>query len=126
LALQFLAGVLTIAHTRIRPEPPPADRARPLSGLRHRDSSSPRPTAPRASAQRGWVSSGEQGWVNSAKRLSLAPRVGRGRQQTQPVNRRNRRVRKRKLGVRAKPWGLIAHSHKAASPTGEVGRAKYL
>jgi hypothetical protein len=32
--------VLTVAHTRIRPEPPPADRARPLPGLRHRASSS--------------------------------------------------------------------------------------
>lgn len=43
LALRLVAGVLPIAHTRIRPEPPPADRARPLPGLRHRDSSSPRP-----------------------------------------------------------------------------------
>ena len=45
LALRLLAGVLTVADTRIRPEPPPADRARPLPGLRHRDSSSPRPPA---------------------------------------------------------------------------------
>src|SRR5512135_1220139 len=44
LTLRLLAGVLPIADTRIRPEPPPADRARPLLGLRHRDSSSPRPS----------------------------------------------------------------------------------
>lgn len=77
LALRLVAGVLPIAHTRIRPEPPPADRARPLPGLRHRDSSSPRPPARRALVQRWWVSSGEQGWVNSAKRLSFASVVWR-------------------------------------------------
>ena len=60
------------------------------------------------------------------KHVDLARHVGRGRQQTQPVNRRNRRVRKRKLGVRAEPWGLSAHPREAASPTGEVGSRKYL
>jgi hypothetical protein len=66
------------------------------------------------------------GWRRSWKYSAMAPHVGRGRQQTQPVNRRNRRVRKRKLGVRAEPWGLIAHPREADSPTGEVGSRKYL
>ena len=52
--------------------------------------------------------------------------VGRGRQQTQPVNRRNRRVRKGKLGVRVEPWGLSAPPREAAFPTGEVSPNKYL
>jgi len=49
-----------------------------------------------------------------------------GRQQTQPVNRRNRRVRKRGRGVRVEPWGLSAHPREAAFPAGEVGPDKYL
>ena len=54
LALRLVAGVLTVAHTRIRPEPPPADRARPLPGLRHRASSS----APTTARCRGFSSHG--------------------------------------------------------------------
>jgi len=30
------------------------------------------------------------------------------------------------LGFGPEPWGLIEHSHEAASPTGEVGCRKYL
>src|SRR5258708_3111207 len=41
------------------------------------------------------------------------------RQQVLPVNRRNRRIRRWKRGVRPQPWGLNAHSHDASLPTGE-------
>jgi hypothetical protein len=61
LAFGLVAGVLTVSDTRIRPEPPAADRARPLPGLGHRDSSSPCPLAHRrGSVQAAWVSLGKQ------------------------------------------------------------------
>jgi hypothetical protein len=48
------------------------------------------------------------------------------------VNRRNLSTVKtgkftsKKLGAALNPGGLNAHSHEAASPTGEVGSRKYL
>ena len=52
----------------------------------------------------------------------MAAHFGLGCQQTLPVNRRNRRIRKRKRGVRPEPWGLAAHPHDASLPTGENAR----
>lgn len=73
LALRLAAGVLTVSHSWIRPEPPAADRARSLPGLGHRDPSSPCLARRRASVQAPWVTSGKQGWVNSRERRSAKP-----------------------------------------------------
>ena len=44
LAVRFTTGTLAIAHSHVRSEPPPADPARSLPGIRHARSSSPSPT----------------------------------------------------------------------------------
>ncbi len=59
------------------------------------------------------------GW----KMCSAYAHVGRGCQQTLPVNRRNRRVRKRMRGVRPQPSGLSLHPRDISLPTGERARS---
>src|ERR1019366_9834954 len=51
--------------------------------------------------------------------VKLGKRVGRGRQQRQPVNWRNQRVRKQKRGDRPQPQGLPAHPRETCLPTRE-------
>ena len=66
------AGPLPDSYSRIRPEPPAADRAWSLPGLGHRDdlSVSSRVASPR-SGQNAWVTFGEHRWVTSRERRSL-------------------------------------------------------
>jgi hypothetical protein len=67
LTLRFTAGVLAVSYSRVRPEPPAADRTRSLPGLWHGDASwSPRVSADSpGSDQNAWVTSGKHRWVNS-------------------------------------------------------------
>lgn len=58
--------------------------------------------------------------------LACAPLFGRGRQQTQPVNRRNPRVSTRNPAPADSTWGLNAHSRKARLKTGEAYGDNYL
>ena len=77
LALGLAAGPLPRSDSRVRPKPPPANRARSLPGLWHGDPSwSPcRRQCLWGSDHNWWVTFGEQTWLTLRKRRSDAYRV---------------------------------------------------
>lgn len=71
LAIRFLAGMLAVSYSRVRPKPPAAYRTRSLPGLWHGELLSSPPARAEGwvqSVQNRWVSFGEQTWVTSRER----------------------------------------------------------
>jgi hypothetical protein len=61
--------MLAVTYSRVRPEPPTANRTRSLPGLWHGDASGHHALVRETgSGQNAWVSFGKQGWVTSRER----------------------------------------------------------